>query len=124
MAMMDPTRDRAISQMQRGPRLDPISDTIIVPSAWYNEKAARLWSEQGFRFNDTLKAWLRNTGTAATNGRHYSREQWLEAARRHFFELYPEAVRHCAGCGKQIFPRSRWQTLCTECENHHAGKWR
>jgi hypothetical protein len=105
----------ALSVMRAGPVLD-LDSTVVIPSRWHNPDAAQLWKSQGFRFNPDLKEWLRDARKPAQDGRVYPPNAWLQAARRRFYEFYPELHVTCRRCGEPYIPPANWKLFyCPQC---------
>ena len=118
------TKHDKLQRMRAGPHLDIDGKTLVVPSQWRSDDASEFWEAQGFHYNLILREWLHNITKPAADGRLYSADGWLQAARRKFYEFYPDAAVYCRKCGQRISPTSRWTTLCEKCEDHHTGNWR
>ena len=93
---VDEARARRVSwQMwaEAGPRL--YEGTIYVPSPYFIEEARQFWKAQGFTFEQAeyghQSEWTRDT-RRPLRGKRYTPEAWLKAARRRYFEFYPEYV--------------------------------
>lgn len=85
--------DSIVANAQAGPWLEADDDgnpavMLVVPSALYKPEAAAFWRKMGFRYNGTWKEWQRDT-RRPLRGRRYSAQAWLEAARRKYFEFFP-----------------------------------
>ena len=76
---------------EAGPWLD--GSTLYVPSPYFKEEARRFWKSLGFIFGwadcSDQGEWRRDT-RQPLRGKQYSPEAWLKAARRRYFEFYPE----------------------------------
>lgn len=73
------------SELRAGPRLVQI---VVVPSPTFNAEIAEFFKSQGFVYNSTFKQWWRDPRVPAKDGKLYTPEQWLESARRKFFEIW------------------------------------
>ena len=86
---------RAIGEHERmvkGPYLEDIwgDQFIVIPSDWYKEEAKDFWKSKGFRFsNSPYPVWMRSTDLKL-DGKKFSPEMWLQAAKRKFQEFYGE----------------------------------
>lgn len=76
---------------KEGPRL--FEGRVYVPSPYYKPEAARFWGSKGFTFAraeyGAEHEWERGADKPI-DGKKFSPEKWLEAARRKYFEFYPE----------------------------------
>jgi hypothetical protein len=70
--------------MRRGLHLADDGFTLVVPSEWYNEKAAAFWKSHGFRWQRERRTWECDTRTPF-RGKRYTAMAWLESTRREFY---------------------------------------
>ena len=110
-------------RMQAGPRLALDGYTLIVPSEWYNEEAAKFWKFHGFRWNPSGPAWERDTGRLF-NGKKFTADAWLESTRRQFAKFWPSlrGMKACRGCKEEFEPASNYEILCPACQIHYQGR--
>ena len=76
---------------ETGPRL--YNGSIYIPSPFFKDEARRFWKSVGFTFDraeyGNQDEWKRDTHRPL-HGKQYTPEAWLKAARRRYFEFYPE----------------------------------
>jgi hypothetical protein len=78
--------DAELERMRTGPYF--AGDILIVPSEWYNEKAAEFWGQHGFRYSREANAWQRDIRTLF-HGKRYSAQAWITSTRQEFFKFWP-----------------------------------
>lgn len=100
--------------MVTGPYLFPDGHTLIVPSEWYNEDAAALWSQFGFHWNNGSSTWERDT-RLPLSGKRYTTEVWVKSTREKFFEFWPTLLKECRHCGDRFQRTNEYQIYCTTC---------
>lgn len=84
-------QDRKTAAMAAGPHLLEDGHTLIIPSAWYNEDAAKFWRLHGFSYRPAGTMWTRDT-EKPLRGKTYTTKAWLTSTRREFYQFWPELV--------------------------------
>jgi len=96
-------------QMKDGPYLESNGmggQWIVIPSAWFNEKARIFWRKIDARFIRRERLWLRPVGLPYDSKR-YTAQQWLGSIRKKFFEFHGDELDRA----KEIFSTSTYRPL-------------
>ena len=101
-------------KMTAGPFLDDDGHTLVVPSEWYHEDAARFWKSHGFEWRPKTATWQRDT-RRPLRGKRYTPAAWLESTRRRFYRFWPTLLKPCRRCGHKFPPTSPYQIHCENC---------
>lgn len=109
--------------MVTGPRLDADGHTLIVPSQWYNQAAAVLWSQFGFHWNNGSATWERDT-RLPLSGKRYTTSTWLTSTRKQFYQFWPTLLYKCRSCGKRFARTNEYQVHCLRCRRDQRAATR